>query len=88
MPAVDAAHQVGNMQKSRPVQANVYERGLHARQHPSHLAQIDIADEPPLKCAFNLQLLHRTVFNHGNPRLLRRPINQDVLLHYFFEIWG
>ena len=83
MAAVDAAHQVGDMQKRRPVQADVDKGRLHARQHAHDFAQVHIADQAALQRALDLQLLHRAVLDHGDPGFLRRPINQDVLLHGF-----
>ena len=81
MAAIDAAHQIGHMQKSGAVQSDIDKCRLHARKHTHHLTQVHIAHQTALKRAFNLQFLHRAVFNHGNPRFLRRPVNQDVLLH-------
>ena len=83
MPAVDTAHQISDMQKGGPVQTDVDESRLHARQHPRHLAQVDIANQATLQRALNLQFLHRPLLNHGNPGFLRRPIDQDILLHCF-----
>ena len=75
MATVDAAHQVGDMQKCGTLQANVDKRGLHARQHPCYFSQINIADQTAFKRSLDLQLLHSGVLHHGNTCLLRRPVN-------------
>ena len=49
MAAVDAAHQISDMQESCFVQANVDEGRLHAWQHARYFAQIDIADQTTLQ---------------------------------------
>ena len=86
MATVDAAHQVGDMQKCGAFQTNVDERGLHARQHPCYFPQINIADQTAFKRSLNLQLLDSGVLHHGNTGLLRRPVNQDFLLHGYQKL--
>jgi hypothetical protein len=46
-----------------------------------HLAQIDIADQPALQRPLHVQLLDRTVFHDRDARFLRRPVDQNILLH-------
>ena len=84
MAAVDAAQQIRHMQKSRAVQPNINKSRLHARQHAGDLAKVDVANQPALQRAFYLQLLQCAVLHHGHPGFLRRPVNQDVLLHVLF----
>ena len=73
--------QVGHVQEGSALQADVDEGRLHAGQHPRHLAQVDVADDAPLQRALDVQLLDGAVLDDGHPRLLRRPVDQDVLLH-------
>ena len=61
---------IGHMQKSRFVQANVDEGRLHARQHSGHFAQEHIAHQAALERALDMQLLHSTQFDHRDPRFL------------------
>ncbi|MPN00155.1 hypothetical protein SDC9_147349 [bioreactor metagenome] len=72
---------IGHMQKGRTLQADIDEGGLHAGQHARDLAQIDVADEPPLQRALHVQLLHGTILDNRHPRFLRRPVDQNILLH-------
>ena len=69
------------MQESRPLQPDVDERRLHAGQYTRHLAKIDVTDHPALQRALDLQLLYGAVLDDCNARFLRRPVDQDVLLH-------
>jgi hypothetical protein len=72
---------IGHMQKSRFVQANVDEGRLHAGQNTGHFAQVHIAHQAALERALDMQLLHRAKFDHRDPRFLGRPIDQNILLH-------
>ena len=72
---------IGHMQKGGALQPDIDKGRLHARQHAHHLAQVDIAHTPTLQCAFDMQFLHHAVLDHGGARLLRRPVDQNVLLH-------
>ena len=62
---------VGHMQKSRPLEPDVDEGRLHARQDAGHLAQIDVAHQTAFEGALDVQLLHRARFDDRHPRLLR-----------------
>ena len=75
------ASDVGHMQKSRSLEADVNKRRLHAGQHPSHLAEINITDQTALARPFDQHLREHPVFNVGNPRLLRGHINQEFFGH-------
>jgi hypothetical protein len=72
---------IGHMQEGGALQPDVDEGRLHARQHARHLAQVDIAHQAALERAFDVQLLHRAVFDHRDPGFLGRPVDQNVLLH-------
>ena len=52
----------------RAVQTNIDEGGLHAGQHPYHLAFVDIADDATALRALDMHLLQHTVFHHRHPR--------------------
>jgi hypothetical protein len=67
------------VQEGGALQADVDEGRLHARQHARHLAQVDVADQPALERALDVQLLHRAVLDQRHAGLLRRPVDQDVL---------
>jgi len=72
---------IGHMQEGSTLQADIDEGGLHAGQHARDLAQIDVADESPLQRALHVQLLHGTILDNRHPRFLRRPVDQNILLH-------
>ena len=71
--------QVGHVQEGRALEPDVDEGALHARQHARHLAQVDVADQAALERALEVELLQRAVLDHGHARLLRRPVDEDVL---------
>ncbi len=74
---------VGHMQERRALQADIDKGRLHAGQHARHLAEVDVADQPALQRAFDVQFLHRAVLHQRHSGLLRGPVDQDVL-HGFF----
>jgi hypothetical protein len=76
-----ALPQVGHVQEGRALQADVDEGRLHARQHARHLAQVDVAHQAALQRALDVQLLHGAQLDDGHAGFLRRPVDQDVLLH-------
>ena len=71
--------QVGHMQKGGALEPDVDEGRLHARQDSRDAPRVDVADQAALQRAFDVQFLHGAVFDDGHARLLRRPIDQDVL---------
>ena len=72
---------IGHMQEGRALEPDIDKGRLHARQHPGHLAEIDISDQTALKGTLNVQFLHGAVLDDGDPCLLRRPVDQNVFLH-------
>ena len=62
--------------RSRPMSMKA---ALHARQHARDLAEVDVADQPALERALDVQLLHGAVLDDGHARFLRRPVDQDVM---------
>jgi hypothetical protein len=67
------------MQKGCALEPDVDERALHAGQHARDLALVDVADEAAFERAFEMQFLHRAVFDDGDARFVRRPVDEDVL---------
>ena len=70
---------VGHMQERGALEADVDERRLHAGQHAGDASGVDVADQPALQRAFDMELLHRAVLDHGDARFLRSPVDEDVL---------
>ncbi len=68
--ALLALPHVGHVQKGRALQADVDEGGLHARQHARDLAQVDVAHQATLQGAFDVQLLHGAMLDHGHTGFL------------------
>ena len=79
--ALLALPDIGHMQKRSALQSDVDECRLHAWQHSGHLAQIDVTDQPTLQRPLHVQFLHRTALDNRDPRFLRRPVDQNILLH-------
>ncbi len=73
------AEQVGHVQEGRALETDVDERALHAGQHARDLAEVDVADQAALERALEVQLLQDAALDDRDPRLLRRPVDQDVL---------
>ena len=72
---------IGGMQEGGPLQTDVNEGRLHPRQHPAYPAFVDIAHQSATLGAFDDDLLHHAVFDHGNPGLGRCHIDQDFFAH-------
>ncbi|MCY1292713.1 hypothetical protein D9M70_419490 [compost metagenome] len=65
----------------RAVQADVDERRLHPRQHPYHLALVDVADYAAALRALDMHLLQHTVLDYRHARFHRRDIDQNLFAH-------
>ena len=78
---------VSHMQKGCALQPDINKSRLHTRQHPRDLAHIHITHQAALQGALYVQLLHRAVLDDGHARLLRRPVDQNVLLHRITRWW-
>ena len=70
---------VGDVQESGALEADLDERRLHPRQHAGDLADVDVADAAALELALDVELLHRAALDDGDTRFLRRPVDEDVL---------
>ncbi len=72
---------VGYIEKSGFLQADVDEGGLHAGQNPDDPATIDVADDAELTIAFDIELGNMTALQERNPRLMGRSINDQFFGH-------
>ena len=72
---------VGHVQERGALQADLDERRLHSRQHARHLADIDISDHAARLGALDVQLLDDAARDHGDTRLLRRHVDEDIFRH-------
>lgn len=75
---VATAHHIFHVQKSGALQTNINKCRIHARQHPLHLALINIADDAALALALDEKILQHAVFQKRDPRLIRRVIDQNL----------
>jgi len=71
----------------RAVQTNIDEGGLHAGQHPYHLAFVDIADDATALRALDMHLLQHTVLHHRHPRFHGGDVHQDFFAHCCSRRW-
>src|SRR5690606_22506182 len=69
------------MDKAGAIQTYVDKGGLHARQHPHHLALVDIAYVALAIAALDVKLLQNPVFHQRDAGLHRRDVNQDFFAH-------
>ncbi|OQC01913.1 MAG: hypothetical protein BWX79_02862 [Alphaproteobacteria bacterium ADurb.Bin100] len=76
------SHEIGHVQEGGALQPDIDEGRLHAGQHAHNLAEVDVAHQPALQRALDMQLLHRTMLDHGHAGFLRRPIDQNFLLSH------
>ena len=72
---------IGHMQESRTLQPDIDKGRLHAGQHTRDFAQVDVADQTALQRPLHMQLLHSAMLDNRHPRLLRGPVDQNILLH-------
>jgi hypothetical protein len=75
-------HEIGHVQEGGALEPDINEGRLHAGQHAHNLAEVDVAHQPALQRALDMQLLHRTMLDHGHAGFLRRPIDQNFLLSH------
>ena len=73
--------------RNAALQPDVDEGALHAGQHPHHLARVR-CPQAAFERALDVQLLHRAVLDEGDARLLRRPVDEDVLAGHGDGVWG
>ena len=72
---------IADMQERRPIEADIDERRLHARQYPADTTEIDVADQAALAVALDVQFLHLAEIDHGDPGFLRRDVDEDFFGH-------
>src|SRR6185369_861159 len=77
--------EVGDVEERGLLEPDVDERGLHARQHAHDAPLVDVARDAPVAAALDVELAQRRVFEHGDARLPRRRIDQDLLRHGGFR---
>ncbi|MOA17276.1 hypothetical protein D3C78_1375280 [compost metagenome] len=76
------------MDERGAVQADVDEGRLHARQHPHHLALVDVADDAALLRALDMHLLQHAVFHHRHARLHGGDVDQNFFAHLVILVAG
>ncbi|PKO52797.1 MAG: hypothetical protein CVU28_09955, partial [Betaproteobacteria bacterium HGW-Betaproteobacteria-21] len=82
------APDIGHMEKGGTLETDLDEGRLHTGQHAHDLAQIHVADDAATGGPFDVQLLHDTLFNDRDPRLLRGEIDQELDTHGGFSPMG
>ena len=70
-------HDVGGVQERGALEADVDERGLHARQHARNAALVDVADESAAIGALEKDLLQHAVLDQRRAHLARTDIDQN-----------
>ncbi len=74
-------HDVGRVQERGALQADVDERGLHARQHARHSSLVNIADEAALVGPLQEDFLQHAVFHQGGACFARADVDEDLGRH-------
>ena len=67
--------------KGGTVQSDVDKGGLHAGQHPHHLAFVNVANNATALGTLDMHLLQNTVLYHGHARFHRRDVDQNLFTH-------
>ena len=76
-----AANDVGQMDESAALKADVDKRGLHARHHAHDPSDIDVADVATARLALDMNILNEAVFQDGDARFHRRHIDENLGAH-------
>ena len=76
-----AANDIGQMDESAALEADVDKRGLHARHHAHDPADIDVAHVATARLALDMNILNEAVFQHGDARFHRRHIDENLGAH-------
>ena len=74
-------HDIGGVQESRLVHADIDERRLHTGQHPTDLAFVDIAHDAALGLTLDMHFLQQTVFDQSDPGFGGGNVNQQFYRH-------
>ena len=82
-----AAGYLRGMNESGAIQPDVDEGRLHTRQHPHHLALVDVANDAAALGALDVHLLQDTVLHHRHPRLHGGDVHQDFFAHCCSRRW-
>ena len=73
---------VRRVQKCGPLQADLDERRLHARQHARDPSLVDVADQAAPAVALEEYLLKHAVLDHGGARLVGTRVDEDLRAHH------
>jgi hypothetical protein len=76
-------HKVCDVEEGIPLEADVDEAGLHARQNARHAAVIDGPREGVFILALVIDFRESVIFDDGKPRLVRRARYIDFFRHSF-----
>ena len=82
------APDVGHVQEGGAFETDIDERRLHARQHPHHLAEVDVADDAATGGAFDVEFLGDAVLHQRDAGFLRVKLIRKLFGHGGFLKWG
>jgi hypothetical protein len=69
------------MQETRALEADIDECGLHARQHAHHAPEVDVADQPLVAAALDVDFLQHAALDERDAGLHRGGIDQYLVTH-------
>ncbi len=72
------ADDVRGVKKRGALEADVDEGGLHAGQHATHPAFVDVADQTAPVGALDERLLEDAILDHGNPGFPGRDVDEQL----------
>ncbi len=79
VPVLPVFPDVGDVQERGALQPDFDERALHSRKDARDAPKANIADQAARAGTLDVQLLHHALFEHGDARLLRRDVDQDLM---------
>src|SRR5882762_6778011 len=85
---VTRVENVGGMQESRAFQADLDERGLHARKNAGYPTFVDVADESAPADPLEKHFLEHAVFDDSGARLVRARVDENLSAHRGYDQWG
>ena len=72
---------VGDVQERGPLETDLEEGALHARQHAGDPAEVDVADQPARARPLDVELLHHALLEHRDARFLGGYVDEDLMGH-------
>ncbi len=74
------------MEEGRAVEAEVDEGRVHAREHPGHLAEVDVADDAAVASTLDVELGDDAVLDDGDAGLADVDVDDDLVSRHWDSV--